>query len=293
MDSRLEIIRPLNAAMSAFAVLAGGIVAAGTDVLSSPPTFSLFVAMLVAFLYTGGGNTLNDYYDRLIDRVNHPDRPLPMKRIRPASAWRLSIFLFASGLISSFFIGWPGINHLCLLIALLNMFLLWVYEFSLKRSGLPGNLTISWLTASLFLFGGAAVIPPGTSYEVPVQVLVLSLLAFLASMGRELIKGIEDIEGDTDRRTVPRLIGPKRAGAVASAWILLAVLLSPSPVFPMALFQPLYYIPLMVGADAIFIYSLLVLMRNPGLSSRLTKVAMLLALLAFLAGGLAKVKVGE
>ncbi len=287
MRAHLELIRPLNAAMSALAVLAGAIVASGAQALTSPKLQGVALAAVVALLYTGAGNALNDYYDRRIDKINHPRRPIPSGRVQPESARRLSISLFAAGMILAFFIGWPKINWPCVGIAVLNALLLGAYEARLKRRGLVGNTSISWLTASLFLFGGASSLSDPSRMSLSAPVLLLSILAYLASMGREIIKGIEDIEGDRDRRTLPRLIGPRRAGALASAWVLTAVALSPVPILPPGIFPPLYYTPLVLAADGIFIYSLLVLSRNPGLSSRLTKLAMLIALLAFLAGGLA------
>lgn len=287
MKAQLELIRPLNASMAALAVLVGALVATGAEALSGPGLSGVALAAAVAFLYTGAGNALNDYYDRHTDRINHPCRPIPSGRVRPEPARRISISLFASGMILAFFIGWPEINGPCLLIAAINAILLGAYEARLKRRGLAGNITISWLTASLFLFGGASSVSDRSAGTLSAPVLILSFLAFLASMGREIIKGIEDIEGDRDRSTLPRLLGPRRAGALASAWILTAVALSSVPVIPPAIFPSLIYIPPVLAADGTFIYSLFVLSRNPGLSSRLTKLAMLMALLAFLAGGLA------
>ena len=54
----------------------------------------------------------------------------------------------------------------------------------------------------------------------------------------------------------------------------------------MGVFRPEYYLPPVVLADGIFIYSVLVVFRNPGMASQTTKLAMLVALVAFLAGAL-------
>jgi geranylgeranylglycerol-phosphate geranylgeranyltransferase len=242
--------------------------------------------MLVAFLYTGAGNALNDYYDRFTDRVNHPKRPIPSKRIRPESARKFSVMLFAAGMLLALFIGWPRLNWLTIGIAGLSSLLLAAYEMRLKARGFVGNITVSWLTASLFLFGGAAAVPSLGPSVFPAPLLVLALLAFLASVGREIIKGIEDVEGDRDRRTLPRLVGPIPAGRIAGMWIGLAVALSPLPVFPLAIFRPEWYLPAVLLADAMFIYSVRVVFRNPGKASRAAKLAMLLALVAFLLGAL-------
>jgi len=286
MEPHVQLMRPLNSAMGALAVIAGALVAAGPGLLASSALTAVALAAAVAFLYTGAGNTLNDYYDRYSDRVNHPRRPLPSRRMRAESARKFSIALFASGMMGAMFIGFPQPNLMCIFIAVLNSLLLAGYEMRLKRSGFLGNLTVSWLTASLFLFGGAAAqlaVPPSL---FPPSVLALSLLAFLASVGREIIKGMEDVKGDRDRRTLPRVLGIRTSGYLAGFWTLLAVGFSTIPVYPLGVFRPEYYLPPVVLADGIFIYSVLVVFRNPGMASQTTKLAMLVALVAFLAGAL-------
>lgn len=286
MEPRIELLRPLNSAMGAVAVLVGALVASGLALFSSPHLPGVAIAMLVAFLYIGAGNALNDYRDRFTDRVNHPERPIPGKKIDPESARRFSVALFAAGLTLALFIGWPERNWLTLAIAVLNTLLLVAYEMRLKARGLAGNLTVGWLTASLFLFGGAAAVPEPGSTVFPAPVLTLALLAFLSSVGREIIKAIEDVKGDQDRRTVPRILGVRTAGKIACLWIGMAVVLSPLPAFPLDIFLPQYYLPTVLAADVMFVYSVWIVFRNPGKASKTTKVAMVLALAAFLLGAL-------
>lgn len=284
IEPRIELLRPLNSAMGAAAVVVGAVVASGPGLFSSSHLRSVVLAALVAFLYIGAGNALNDYHDRFTDRVNHPERPIPGNRIRPESARRFSAALFATGMMLALFIGWPGMNWLTLAIVTSNSLLLVAYEMWLKVRGFAGNLLVSWLTASLFLFGGAAAVPEPGRAVFPVPVLVLALLAFLASVGREIIKGIEDVRGDRDRRTVPRIVGVRTAGRIAGLWIGMAVALSLLPVFPLGIFETQYYLPTVLMADAMFIYSVWVVSRNPGKASRTAKLSMLLALAAFLLG---------
>ena len=286
MEPHIELLRPLNSAMSAVAAAVGALVASGPDLFSSPHRLGVATAMLVAFLYTGAGNALNDYYDRFTDRINHPERPIPGKRIHPESARKFSVALFTAGMMLALLMGWPGINWLTITIAALNGLLLAAYEVLLKVRGFVGNLTVGWLTASLFLFGGAAAVPEPGPTVFPLPVLLLALLAFLSSVGREIIKGIEDVKGDHERRTVPRIVGVRTAGRIAGLWIGMAVVLSPLPVFPLAIFLPQYYLPMVLLSDTMFIYSVWVVFRRPGKASKATKFAMLLALVAFLLGAL-------
>lgn len=281
----LTLLRPLNCFMTSIGILIGGIVAGGLNIFSLEKLFLVLLAMSVGFLATGGGNSLNDYVDFEIDKVNHPERPLPSGRLKRDSARVYSLFLF----ISAFFISFL-ISSFCVLLAALNISLMILYELSLKKKGFSGNLTISWLTGSVFLFGGAALYQDSLlnilgSSEI-LATLVLSLLAFLSSAGREIIKDMEDIEGDKDRDTLPKKIGKKKSSFLAGGFILTAVLLSPLPYMPFALFSWLYLV-LVIPADILFFISVSTILKNPTFSQKMAKLAMLTALFSFFVGGIA------
>jgi geranylgeranylglycerol-phosphate geranylgeranyltransferase len=115
---------------------------------------------------------------------------------------------------------------------------------------------------------------------------VLFLLAALAITAREIVKDIEDMEGDRveGADTLPIRIGEKKAGYLAALIGLLAVVLSPLP-FLMSVLG-LRYLYIVLLADLVIfvaIYQILV-GNNPEKSSKMFKIAMLFALLAFIAG---------
>jgi len=142
------------------------------------------LAFVVCFVVTAGGNAINDFYDAKIDAVNKPHRPIPSGRISPRRAFAFAVGLFGIGIALSYLI-----NPICFFIAAANSLLLIGYAYKLKRTVLWGNVSIGYLTGSTFLFGGAAV------NEIMVT-FVLFMLAMLATMGREIVKDIEDIKGD-------------------------------------------------------------------------------------------------
>ena len=117
------------------------------------------------------------------------------------------------------------------------------------------------------------------------------MLAFLANLGREIAKGIPDVQGDRALgvRTLAVSIGPKRAATASASMFLSAVFLSFLP--PVAGRLSLLYFPVVSLADAGFIYSSYRLLVNQEPESvRKTKTMvllwMLLGLVAFLLGGL-------
>jgi geranylgeranylglycerol-phosphate geranylgeranyltransferase len=272
MNVFLELMRYKNCVMAGLAGVIGATIACSAvpgDILWLPFVF------IAVFLITGAGNAINDYFDAGIDAVNRPDRPIPSGRLRKGYAYKFSIFLFACGIFTAYLIGTAPF-----LIALINSLLLYFYAFSFKRKVFVGNLIVSYLTGSTFLFGGAAYGLKGI-----IATSVLFFLSMLATLAREIVKAIEDMKGDMldGAVTLPIRIGERPSAYIASGVGMFAVLLSPVP-FITGLLNTSYLIVVSI-ADIIFLYAvLLILKKNPSASSKYFKVAMFFALVAFIAG---------
>ncbi len=235
----LGLFRLGNCAMAALGALLAAIVCVGVEGLEEY-ALDVLASMAIVVLFTAAGNSLNDYFDRETDRVAHPRRPIPSGTVRPAQALGLSAALFSAAQALSFVV-----NLWSVTIVAASILIMVAYEKFLKAEGFAGNLAISWLTGALFLFGGAAVDRLDLAW-------ILAALAFLATLGREIVKDIEDVEGDKGaRRTLPMRIGSRKAGILASASFVIAVLLSPAP-YLLDLLSWLY-VPAVVVADGIFI----------------------------------------
>ncbi|MFB6266369.1 MAG: UbiA family prenyltransferase, partial [Halodesulfurarchaeum sp.] len=145
--------------------------------------------------------------------------------------------------------------------------------------GLPGagNALVAYLGGSTFLFGAAAV-------GQVVDGVVLFLLAALSTFGREVIKDVEDVEGDAAEglNTLPIAIGERRALLVAAAAILVAVLASPVP-FIRGVFG-LPYLAFVLPADAIMLTAAWRSADEPRVGHEWLKYGMFLAAFAFIAG---------
>ena len=274
MAGLLRFSRPLNCVMSAVGVGVGGVVGVGSAAWGDL-ALPLVMAAAAAAAFTAGGNALNDIFDRETDRINHPDRPLASGQLTLGTARAFAASAFVIAAVLAVFI-----NPFALLIVGLNVTLMVSYENWLKARGAAGNVVIAYLVGSLFLFAGVSVFRSSTGPLI--RTGILAALAFLATLGREITKDIEDMRGDVDRRTLPRQIGASRAGVVAGLALGLCVALS---------FLPLYfgvlgigYAVLVVPADGMFIYAALHSAANPARSQRVTKYAMIVALAAFLAG---------
>jgi geranylgeranylglycerol-phosphate geranylgeranyltransferase len=264
--------------MGAIGVFIGALIGVGLDVFTPDHYINVISAAVVAAFFMASGNILNDYFDREIDRINHPDRPIPKGQISPQNALNSAISIFICIVILTFFI-----NFYSFIITIIALVLMVGYELTLKNRGLVGNLTISALVAFLFLLGGAAV----THLE---SVLILALLAFFATLSREIVKDIEDIKGDITRDTLPKKIGIKNAGICGAGALLIAIILSPLPSYPEYIpyfeIEKLndFYLLVVLAADLIFFLAIFNTFKNPNLAQNILKLGMVVALAAFIVG---------
>ena len=214
MNPYLALTRPGNMILTAIAVIAGSFIAAGPEIMD----FQIEVAIccVCSMILVGGGNALNDYNDRETDKENHPERPIPSGSISADTASIYAQALLGSGLLILLF---TLDNKMPFVIALIGILLLTAYENGLKAAGISGNITVGLMSGAVFLFAGMAVNDPGPT-------LWMFGLAVLATITREIIKDIQDLEGDRDRRTLPASIGIENSMRVAILFLLIAIGLS-------------------------------------------------------------------
>ncbi len=277
----LELLRPHNGILAVFAVTIGALVAAGPQGVSEE-ILGVVVAGLSVFMFMGGGNALNDYYDYETDKVNHPHRPLPSGRMEPDQAlWLGRGLIFASVLLGIL------LNPLALLLVALAAVAMVSYEVHLKERGLVGNLTIAGLSGALFLYGGVAYVNSDGGGGVQAT-LVLGFLAAVTTLAREIIKDVEDAAGDTDRHTLAHSLGSQTALTLAAILLVGGFVASFLP-YILGLFEnpgETIYLAMVVVADLVFLVAVQSSFVNPSRSQKQIKVAMFLALLAFLAGAI-------
>jgi geranylgeranylglycerol-phosphate geranylgeranyltransferase len=264
----LELTRPGNAVAAGGLTLTGAFVAGG---VSAPQPMAF--AVVATVLATGGGNAINDYFDREIDAINRPERPIPRGAVPPRVALAFSGLLFAVAVALTL-----RLPPLAIAIALVNLVALVAYTEVFK--GLPGvgNALVAALTGSTFLYGGAAA----DGDLAPV--VVLFALAASATMAREVVKDVEDVAGDReeDLHTLPIVIGERRALVVAAAFVAAAVLASPLP-YLRGTFG-LQYLLVLAPAVAGMVAGIIRSFDDPATGQRWLKAAMFAAAVAFVAG---------
>jgi geranylgeranylglycerol-phosphate geranylgeranyltransferase len=207
--------------MMGFAVIIGAVLADSNDLNSS--WLNLVLGFVTGFMLTAASMATNDYYDREIDAVNEPKRPIPSGIIKPTEALVLAFLFTVVGFSAAYLTG-----MLCLLTSVIAWLIVVAYTTVGKRSGLPGNFLVSMCVAIPFVYGSIAA--TGT---VMLKVMLFAVIAFLSITGREVTKGIVDLQGDKlqNVKTLAVRYGEKTAVVAAVFFYLLAVLLTPIPYF--------------------------------------------------------------
>jgi geranylgeranylglycerol-phosphate geranylgeranyltransferase len=288
----LKLLRPGNGAISLAGTVIGGLSVLGlTDAHIGSYVIALVLAAVTTFLSTSAGNVLNDYVDAEGDKVNHPDRPIPTGEVTRAGALRYAVALYVASplfLLALFPLGMVpsiiGYEYLGLAVAIwaLAVGLMVGYEFRWKAEGLSGNAVVALLTGLVFLFGASVT-------EHPLIALPFVAMAFFATFSREIIKDMEDVEGDVDRKTLPRVRGMPAASLAGRAAVLVAILLSPVPLLSWLTVWStagMAYLVIVIASDIVFVLSVAWLPQRLHREQGLSKAAMVLALGAFMGASL-------
>ncbi|NSW93291.1 MAG: geranylgeranylglycerol-phosphate geranylgeranyltransferase [Bacteroidales bacterium] len=202
------------------------------------PWYDFAILVLATVLITAGGYVINDYFDIKTDLINRGEVLVGTKIPRRKAILWHSI-LNVAGITAGFYVSWKA-GYLWLgTLFLLVSGLLYFYSASYKRQFLIGNLIVAILTAMVpmlvVIYEWPAIYK---YYQLHAEVtpkfdLIIywvggfALFAFLTTLTREIIKDIEDFEGDMayGRNTVPVIIGVNSARIVAISLVLITALL--------------------------------------------------------------------
>jgi geranylgeranylglycerol-phosphate geranylgeranyltransferase len=296
MDLRkISVYLELMRAWNCMVVFVGIVVGAALVLRRFPYDIDVLVAAISGFLITGGGNALNDYFDREIDKINKPNRPIPSGRLSGEGAFAFSTVVFFMGLVLVY-----HVNIVCLDIALFNTAILLGYARYSKKMLLLANLEVAYLVSSVFLFGAFVVAVEGLKLTVSIgappygfygllpiaiaqkRMIVVSICAFLVALSLEVTKDMEDVKGDSSAGalTLPIKIGEKWSKLVSVFSVLGAVILSP---MPWILGLHAVYMILVIPADALFIASQI---ADPTRGRKMISLGMGLTVLALLLGAI-------
>jgi len=251
----IKLIRPANCVMMGFAVIVGAALAEKEMFIQHLQ--NLLLGFLTGFFLTGAAMIINDYYDREIDAINEPRRPIPSGVISPVEALGYAFILtfvgFAAALLTETVPNWP-----CFIIAFVSWVIVILYVTKGKSTGLLGNFLVSTCIAVPFTYGSFVV---GSEF-LPTTSLFVAMV-FLSNTGREVTKGIVDVQGDRKNniKTIAVLYGEQRAAVVAAAFYLSAVALTPLPL--LLGIVSFWFFPFALLTDMGLILASILLILNP------------------------------
>jgi geranylgeranylglycerol-phosphate geranylgeranyltransferase len=269
-------MRPLNSTTAAIAVVVALQLAMGSEVVELSVSTYLSIA-LAAFLVTAHAMVHNDIVDYEIDKINAPKRAIPSGKVTMFEAKIWAIFLFLLALLSGFIadmqidIDFP----FSVFWASLNILILDMYNLYFKKSGILGNLIIGYVVSALFLYADLVI-----NSRLTLRTESIGLYAFFLIWGREVYKGIRDIEGDKAHgiKTIPVRFGARGGAIVGSIIILIGVIWSVPLIFNpnVSIIVPI----LLIVLDCVFIYWCYKIIRDPSIErAQHTKLWLLRSLL--------------
>ena len=199
------------------------------------PWWVLTLLILACVCLAAGGYIINDYFDVKIDKINRPDQLIITGLVSKNTAMHLFQILTAIGVIMGIGVAIWARSYTLALIFLIIPGLLWFYSASYKRQFIVGNIVVAFMAALvplLIAFANADYLRhlyhESLSYTPIIADLYTWLggfaaLAFLTTWIREIIKDMEDLQGDTELecRTMPIRWGEKPTKIFATVIILL------------------------------------------------------------------------
>lgn len=247
--SYMNILRPLNLIFSVLSVIMAAYL---THSLNQ--TTNIINAVIVVVTFAGASNILNDIFDINIDRKNQPHRPLPSGEISVWAALVYMLALYFGGIYMAF-----NLSQLAIEIALVVVLpTLILYTPLYKQIPLIGNMAVAAVLGMVFLFSEAAFTGTVSTMWVP------AWLAFGLTFIRELIKDIEDIDGDKldGARTFPVIFGVERSLYLVYLLIIIFCALWWIPYYN-NLYGNIYAMTLLFAVEIPLILSIFFLWKNP------------------------------
>jgi chlorophyll/bacteriochlorophyll a synthase len=214
----LELLKPITWFPPMWAFTCGAI-ASGVALRDRLPSLALGL-LITGPLVCATSQAANDWYDRHVDAINEPQRPIPSGRIPGTWGFRIALLWTALSLLVAIPLGTTGMFAVAIALAFA-----WAYSappLRFKQNGWIGNLAVgvtyeglAWITGTIIMLGGA--IPSA-------GILMIAALYSLGAHGILTLNDFKSVEGDRQMgiRSLPASLGITRA-----AWVLCVVMIVP------------------------------------------------------------------
>jgi 4-hydroxybenzoate polyprenyltransferase len=244
----IRLTRPVNLLIivATMYALRYNVVAPFTEVYAhgAPPAldgFSFFLAVCVMVLLAAAGNTINDYFDQKVDRINKPDRLIVGKSIKRRVAMILHQVFNIVAVLIGLYLGWKSDSYTIAAIPVLLATVLWIYSPMLKKMFLLGNFAVTLCVMAVPLWVGLLETnaiwheyadmladPLGLNRQCWNWIWAYTAFAALLTLVREAQKDLEDLAGDKESgfRTMAVQWGPVATGNYIKSILMITVALA-------------------------------------------------------------------
>ena len=194
--------------------------------------FHLTLLVISSVFIAAAGNIINDYFDLNIDVVNKPDKVIIGKYIHRHWAISCHIMLSTVAVFIGFYLDYTAETFMLGITNMVCVTLLFIYSMVLKRKLLWGNVLVSLLTAwtvAVITFSETKALVSGFSSDnissITRITVLYSCFAFIISLIREMIKDMEDIEGDRKYgcTTFPIVFGMPATKVFIYVWLFIII----------------------------------------------------------------------
>ena len=177
------------------------------------------ILLIITILIAASGYIVNDIYDYNLDQINKPEKVVLGKFLKSRDAIIIYMMFNCLAIVLSIFLCMKIEQEIYILVFLLIIYCLWLYSKKLKKYKTIGNILVAFfislsiLNVPLFSYKN---ILSDDRFFVFLIISIFSVLAFLINVKREIIKDIEDIEGDKIHKvkSLPIIFGTKKSKLV-------------------------------------------------------------------------------
>lgn len=251
---------------------------------------NFFLVVFSTVLIAAGGYVINDYYDQDIDIVNKPDQVIVGKTVSEKTTMNLYYLLTFSGIGMGLYLTYHEYVKWMALATCTSAGLLWFYSTTYKRMLIIGNVLVALLSAfSIFI----TVLADRIAFfneDVFSVIRAYSVFAIIMTLIREIIKDMEDYDGDKALKcsTIPIKWGLNTAKRIVQLLILITIALITTIEIGLTLWKsvfPFVYIILTIQVPLLLLLFFLNISEEKAQltkASRLTKLIMLTGILSML-----------
>ena len=235
--SYIRLVRPVNLLIIVFTLYVVRFLfifpITGFNYSSLPVNDVIYALFSLSFVCAAAaGYIINDYYDVKIDRINRPDKAIIGKTISSPRALKMYGAFNALAILLGFWSCYKAGAYLYGFLFVFYVGALWLYSYRFKATFLLGNILVSVCLALVPLVG-IYIQSNGLVFEDDSMNMMhnyawgISFFAFLTSLIREIVKDMEDVEGDSVAgcKTMPIVIGQNRAKVAVQMLVVFMIIL--------------------------------------------------------------------